>query len=523
MINNAFSTFFLISILGYIISCKEILKFSKNYSDSFFFLLIKFILQASIGLGTFFGLIKLYTKKLFHFIAYKSGPFRIYMRYNNPTYLILYVTGRCNSKCSYCFQWDILNVGERVRQELTLDDYILFAKKLGPIEHITLGGGEPTLRNDLADIAIAFYKHTKVRNISIPSNGIRPDLLEKHVQKILENCPKLTLKMSLSIDGVENEHDNLRGVIGNYERIIESDKVLRHLRTKYKNLYYIINTCFLGQNENNVLNTIKKNKERFDHDIQVSTFVRGTLADEDSKKVDINKYFEMVDYLENIQTIEKKSNNYGLELLHQGLQIESRDSIKNIMEKGSGKYPCSAGKNMLVMDELGNINPCEILPSKFRYGNIKNYNMDVNELYKDQKIINIQKRIKDEKCFCTWECAQLNSTVYTFRGILNMFKQSFKVLNRRRLMKKLGSDMSFENYKKHFLKDTKPIKDFDKYVHPMVNEGNQINPFNIKSDITEKNEISVKDGMNDQELKDKKAQWLKPVKAGSIPSSYKYK
>ncbi len=522
-VNNSFLPLLIISGLGFIVSCKEITKFSKNYLDAFLFIFIKFILQASIGLGTFFGLVKLYAKKIFHYIAYKSGPFRIYMRYNNPTYLILYVTGRCNSKCSYCFQWDILNVGERVRQELTLDDYKMFAKKLGPIEHITLGGGEPTLRNDLADIAIAFYKYTKVRNISIPSNGIRPDLLEKHVQKILENCPKVTLKMSLSIDGIEKEHDNLRGVIGNYERIIESDKVLRHLRTKYKNLYYIINSVFLGQNEDNILNTIKKNKERFDHDIQVSTFVRGTLADEDSKKVDINKYFEMVDYLENIQTIEKKSNNYGLELLHQGLQIESRDSIKNIMEKGSGKYPCSAGKNMLVMDELGNINPCEILPSKFRYGNIKNYNMDVNELYKDQKIINIQKRIKDEKCFCTWECAQLNSTVYSFSGILNMFKQSFKVLNRRKMMKKLGSDMSFENYKKHFLKDAKPIKDFDKYVHPMVNEGAQINPFNIKSDLTEKNEISVKAGMNDQELESKKAQWLKPVKAGTIPSSYKYK
>ena len=66
--------------------------------------------------------------------------------------------------------------------------------------------------------------------------------------------------MSLSIDGIEKEHDNLRGVIGNYERIIESDKVLRHLRTKYKNLYYIINSVFLGQNEDNILNTIKKNK-----------------------------------------------------------------------------------------------------------------------------------------------------------------------------------------------------------------------------------------------------------------------
>ena len=68
------------------------------------------------------------------------------------------------------------------------------------------------------------------------------------------------------------------------------------------------------------------------------------------------------------------------------------------------------------------------------------------------------KKNKDEKCFCTWECAQLNSTVYTFRGILNMFKQSFKVLNRRRLMKKLGSDMSFENYKNTFLKTLSQLK-----------------------------------------------------------------
>ena len=40
---------------------QEILKFSKNYSDSFF-LLIKFILQASIGLGTFLFNQTLYKK-----------------------------------------------------------------------------------------------------------------------------------------------------------------------------------------------------------------------------------------------------------------------------------------------------------------------------------------------------------------------------------------------------------------------------------------------------------------------------
>ena len=193
------------------------------------------------------------------------------------------------------------------------------------------------------------------------------------------------------------------------------------------------------------------------------------------------------------------------------------------MLKGEGKYSCSAGKNMIVMDELGNINPCEILPSKFGYGNIKNYNMDINELYKDQKIKKIQKRIKDEKCFCTWECAQLNSTVYSISGIYNMIKQSIKILNRRKKIIKMGKDISFENYKKHFLKDSKPIDDYDKYVHPMVKEGTDLNPFNLREQITDKNEIINMSGMNKNELDKKKKKWLKPVKAGKISESYKYK
>mgnify|MGYP001329442624 FL=1 len=140
----------------------------------------------------------------------------------------------------------------RIKKELTLKEYEIFAENLGPIEHLTLGGGEPTLRQDLSDIAITFYKKCSVRNISMPSNGIRPDLLEYHVEKILKNCPRLVLKVSLSIDGYKDEHDKLRGVLGNYERLIESDKVLRSLRKKYNNLYYIINTVFTGQNQNNV-------------------------------------------------------------------------------------------------------------------------------------------------------------------------------------------------------------------------------------------------------------------------------
>ena len=46
----------------------------------------------------------------------------------------------------------------------------------------------------------------------------------------------------------------------------------------------------------------------------MSTFVRGSLADEKSKEVNINKYFEIVDYLENIQALENKSKAMHLKL-----------------------------------------------------------------------------------------------------------------------------------------------------------------------------------------------------------------
>lgn len=523
LFENKFIYFSSLCFLIYLISCFELLNYKNKLYDKFIFIPLKFLLQISIGFGYSLGLIKKKSEDLINYLIVKSGPFRIYFKHKKPTYLILYVTGKCNSKCSYCFQWDILNIKSRIKKELTLKEYELFAENLGPIEHLTLGGGEPTLREDLSDIAITFYKKCSVRNISMPSNGIRPDLLEYHLEKILKNCPKLVLKVSLSIDGYKDEHDKLRGVLGNFERLIESDKVLRSLRKKHNNLYYIINTVFTGQNQNNVLTTIKKNKENFDHDIQVSTFVRGSLADEKSKDVDINKYFEIVDYLENIQALENKSKSYYLETLHQGLQIESRSAIKHVMTEGQGKYICTAGKSMLVMDELGNVNPCEILPSKFGYGNIRNYNMDINLMWKEQKIKKIQSRIKKEKCFCTWECAQLNSIAFSAKGIFNMFKHALKIKERRKAIIKMGNNISFEDYKKYFIKKEETITEIDKYVHPMINEGNNLNPFNVKYEISENNEIINQEGMNEEELIYKKEKWLKPVKAGKIPASYKYK
>ena len=107
---------FIFTIL-YLISCYELFKFENiKIFQLIVFPFLKYILQLSAGIGYVFGLIKKNITQIYHKIALVSGPARIYLRNNKPTYLILYITGRCNSKCSYCFQWELINVPKRVQK-----------------------------------------------------------------------------------------------------------------------------------------------------------------------------------------------------------------------------------------------------------------------------------------------------------------------------------------------------------------------------------------------------------------------
>ncbi|GEM_PF-189795 len=474
----------------------------------------RFIFSLAISCGASIGmLIKTFKKLKFKLICL-SGPARIFLRKSSPTYAILYVTSACNSNCRFCFQWELINDRNRKKNELTLLEYIRLAQNMGPMEHITLGGGEPFLRKDLSDIAIAFYKYTHVRNISIPSNGIRPDLIELHVENILKNCPDLILKISLSIDGIGDAHDRMRGVAGNYQRVIASDQILRRLRLKYSNLYYIINTCFNGLNHKDVLSTILALRKRFDHDIQVVTYVRGTIAEEEDKKTDINEYFDIVDYLQYIQPVKRKTVSYSLELLHNAIQIETRRAVTHILTKHEGEYSCTAGKNMVVIDDVGNVNPCEILPGRYCFGNLRDFNFDVRKLLSQKRVQNICKEIKKKKCFCTWECALINSIAFSHRGYFRMFKHMF-YLYKRRKSKKLdfGKDelMDFESFKK--LHPREYINELSgEHCHPMAKNNDNANPFNIRVLVDCDGESISVPAMDTETRVKKKAAWLRPVR-----------
>jgi len=86
--------------------------------------------------------------------------------YPGPEIVHLEIANRCNLKCKYCY------VGEKKGEELTTEQWKQIIKKLDTsgVFQITFGGGEPTLRDDL--IELASYTKELGLNLTMTSNGI---------------------------------------------------------------------------------------------------------------------------------------------------------------------------------------------------------------------------------------------------------------------------------------------------------------------------------------------------------------
>jgi MoaA/NifB/PqqE/SkfB family radical SAM enzyme len=115
------------------------------------------------------------------------------------------------------------------KNELSLDEVRTFAATNSYFKWVQLTGGEPFLRRDLFGIAKAFVTTSDPYIVSIPTNSLcEPNYVEETVKQILElNIARFVL--TLSLDGYGPMHDTIRGIPGNYDKVVELYDKLRGL------------------------------------------------------------------------------------------------------------------------------------------------------------------------------------------------------------------------------------------------------------------------------------------------------
>ena len=134
-----------------------------------------------------------------------------------PTYAVWELTLKCNQKCRFCGT----RAGHPRENELTTDEALSVVRQLAEMgaREVSLHGGEAYLRPDWLEIVGAIRAHGMDPTMVIGGRGFTAEMARAGKQAGLE-------AVSVSIDGVQALHDELRGVSGSHAAAVAA---LEHL------------------------------------------------------------------------------------------------------------------------------------------------------------------------------------------------------------------------------------------------------------------------------------------------------
>lgn len=322
-------------------------------------------------------------------------------------YLILYVTNQCNFRCPFCFYYAEIEKGVKPN-EMTVDELRRVSEQIGPLMQLSLTGGEPFLRAELADIAGMFIENAHVRFMTIVSNGSLTDRMVRFFETILPQYPNTFFRLSISIDGIGERHDTIRGTPGSFKKIERSFAALTPLRERFDNIVLDTNAVYTSETEHELLDTLKYIDREFTFDNLSITYARGEVKDPALKEVSRDRYIEINNFLEERQ---RTRENRFLYPLWRGVRDVSRDHLMRTVFDDEFVMPCVAGRKLVVLSETGEVLPCEILGKSM--GNIRETDYNMPALLAREENRALVKWIGDSKCKCSFECALAANVVWT--------------------------------------------------------------------------------------------------------------
>jgi len=295
---------------------------------------------------------------------------RIYLRLKlkipPPVFVAWDITYKCNLDCFFCDRQTLYR--DKLNKDLGLSKAKRVVDNLADADVMTVGitGGEPLLRNDLEELAK--YAKDKGLIVTLSTNGTL--LTRSRAQRLVNSFHSI----SVSLDGLSDTHDRIRGKKGAYDKAIRG---LKHLTKTNPR------ACAIGVNF--VLNKLNFQELRkvFDtvKNIGVNYFFVQPVIGSSSWVIPEDTINRSVE-----QILEMKSN-------YRHYISQSYYFINHISDYITGTVPklCDAGGLYLAINNEGGLFLCPGLPrTKETYiGSLLQHSMV--DLLKSKKL----KRIKD--------------------------------------------------------------------------------------------------------------------------------
>jgi MoaA/NifB/PqqE/SkfB family radical SAM enzyme len=335
-----------------------------------------------------------------------------------PTDLLFFVTDRCNTRCDHCFFRYAIDASDGT-DDLDLGKIERISHSLRePLHSLVLTGGEPFLRSDLADICDVFGAVNRTEMIVLPTNGLLTDRIVTQVERV---CTRnsASIYVQVSLDGLPETHDEIRGARGSFQRAIATARVLRGLQERYKHLYVTIATTIFQRNveELEALAEFVHDELSMPHSFEVvrgTRFREGSMLDPEiaspSSPVDASSELlplaELKALYPRLEQIYRR-NTYlvtdGHPLWTPFVYAYRARRFWHLIDVVNKRRPflCPAGDSIGVIYPSGEVALCELTKP---IGDLADVDYDFHAVWTSERAQAMRARIR--RCFCTHGCFQ---------------------------------------------------------------------------------------------------------------------
>jgi len=213
------------------------------------------------------------------------------------------------------------------------------------LRDVNVTGGEPFLRDDLTDVVGAVNEQCHAPRIVISTNGFQ-------YRRIMHVAPGLmkigrNVGIAVSLDGIGEMHDRIRGIEGGFDRVIET---LTHLR---KLGYRNVRVAFTAQRENvRHLGAVYDLSRQFGFQFTTSVAQNSEFyfSTDENQRVEPDRLGADLSYVMRKELLSLSPKRWLRSYFYAG--------VIRYNEIGQRVLGCRAGRDSFFMDPEGNIFPC---------------------------------------------------------------------------------------------------------------------------------------------------------------------
>ena len=297
-----------------------------------------------------------------------------------PTNMLLYLTNRCTSQCRSCAMWE----RKVTAREMTLAEWKRFIDMMAGrnIINVEMFGGDALMRKDVLFPITEYIKKKGIPQVDLTTNCNLMD--EETADAVVDSGIDIVY---VSLDGVGELHDNVRGVAGSFERTRKGIENLLKARMNNKKPAITLNCTISSLNIrgfDRVLafgEEIGVDKVSFEY---VGQFPMSSVAGSSIHGITPEPYYVSQDNPIYLSYEQAKYLKFKIRMMRDTARNMSvRFNASNIdcltvENMARGVFPnrkCYICRYLVIVDPYGNILPCPFF-NTYVLGNVRNNHFD---------------------------------------------------------------------------------------------------------------------------------------------------